>query len=546
MAVATQSMTDEQRKSVAIEYLKAFDKGGTTSTGGSILDLFADDAQVYFPKWGVASGKDEIGTLFGDVGGTLDRIVHHSPEFNWVFSGSDVVVCEGTSHGEHRDGPWRAGVPEWGAGSLVRRVRDPRLPDPAGLHLPRPRLRGEGHRALPLAGGGGRRVTTAWTADEMMTVAAARHLANGEVCFVGIGLPSTVANLARRTHAPELVLVYESGTHRHQAPQPSRCRSATASWPRPPTRWCRCPRSSTTGSSRAHRRRLPRRRRARPPGRHQHDRHRPVRRPRRPAAGRGRGARDRGVVRAGGRHRPSAAGLRRAGRVPHLAGLRRRPARAELGLRDRGPTVVITDLGVLERDPVTGELVLTDLHPGSPSSRPGGHGLGAGGRRRAGRTAPPTDEELAALRELGGVTVAAFTYEALPGGWCSAADGVAGCATSSLRLGADRVLLVDDARPRRGADSRPAGRPGGRPLRRGGPARARRAGRAGPGPAGDVARADAVVSVGGGSATGLGKAIALTHDVPIVAVPTTYAGSEMTTIYGLTDARTSTPASRPS
>jgi glutaconate CoA-transferase subunit B len=51
-----------------------------------------------------------------------------------------------------------------------------------------------------------------WTADEMMTVAAARRLADGEVCFVGIGLPSTVANLARRTHAPHLVLVYESGT----------------------------------------------------------------------------------------------------------------------------------------------------------------------------------------------------------------------------------------------------------------------------------------------------------------------------------------------
>jgi glutaconate CoA-transferase, subunit B len=53
---------------------------------------------------------------------------------------------------------------------------------------------------------------TTWSADEMMTVAAARHLHDGEVCFVGIGLPSTAANLARRTHAPDLVLVYESGT----------------------------------------------------------------------------------------------------------------------------------------------------------------------------------------------------------------------------------------------------------------------------------------------------------------------------------------------
>jgi glutaconate CoA-transferase, subunit B len=49
-------------------------------------------------------------------------------------------------------------------------------------------------------------------ADEMMTVAAARELADGEVCFVGIGLPSTAANLARAMHAPGVVLIYESGT----------------------------------------------------------------------------------------------------------------------------------------------------------------------------------------------------------------------------------------------------------------------------------------------------------------------------------------------
>ena len=45
-----------------------------------------------------------------------------------------------------------------------------------------------------------------------MVVAAARCLRDGAVCFVGIGLPSTAANLARRTHAPNLVLIYESGT----------------------------------------------------------------------------------------------------------------------------------------------------------------------------------------------------------------------------------------------------------------------------------------------------------------------------------------------
>jgi glutaconate CoA-transferase subunit B len=51
-----------------------------------------------------------------------------------------------------------------------------------------------------------------WTSDEMMAVAAARRLGNGTVCFVGIGLPSRAANLARATHAPDCVLIYESGT----------------------------------------------------------------------------------------------------------------------------------------------------------------------------------------------------------------------------------------------------------------------------------------------------------------------------------------------
>jgi glutaconate CoA-transferase subunit B len=51
-----------------------------------------------------------------------------------------------------------------------------------------------------------------YTADEMMTVTAARHLRDGQVCFVGIGLPSEAANLARLSHAPDVVLIYESGT----------------------------------------------------------------------------------------------------------------------------------------------------------------------------------------------------------------------------------------------------------------------------------------------------------------------------------------------
>ena len=53
--------------------------------------------------------------------------------------------------------------------------------------------------------------TSTYTADEMMTIAAARLMRNGASCFVGIGLPSAAANLARLTHAPDTVLIYESG-----------------------------------------------------------------------------------------------------------------------------------------------------------------------------------------------------------------------------------------------------------------------------------------------------------------------------------------------
>ena len=51
-----------------------------------------------------------------------------------------------------------------------------------------------------------------YTPAEIMTIEAARRLKDGTVCFVGIGLPSAAANLARLTHAPEVVLIYESGT----------------------------------------------------------------------------------------------------------------------------------------------------------------------------------------------------------------------------------------------------------------------------------------------------------------------------------------------
>ena len=120
------TMTDEQRKSLILQYFRAFDNGGTAPDGSSILELFAPDAQVYFPKWGIATGREQIGKMFSDLGARLVSITHDYAHFNWVFSGSDTVVVEGVSHGEHVDGKWRAGDPTWGAGYWcdVFEVRD--------------------------------------------------------------------------------------------------------------------------------------------------------------------------------------------------------------------------------------------------------------------------------------------------------------------------------------------------------------------------------------------------------------------------------------
>ena len=157
MAITTQTMTDEQRKSVALEYLKAFDNGGVTSTGGS------DPRPVRQRRPGVCSrsgasppARTRSASCSATSAATLKSIVHHYSHFNWIMTGTDMFACEGTSHGEHQDGPWRAGDPEWAAGRWcdVFEVRD-FLIQRCFIYLD-PDYAGPGHRPLPLAG---RRVT---------------------------------------------------------------------------------------------------------------------------------------------------------------------------------------------------------------------------------------------------------------------------------------------------------------------------------------------------------------------------------------------------
>ena len=101
--------------------------------------------------------------------------------------------------------------------------------------------------------------------------------------------------------------------------------------------------------------------------------------------------------------RQSTARVRREGRLRHLASATASGPgdRERLGLRGKGPTQVITDLGILEPDPETRELVLTHVHPGitaEQAQEATGWELKIAADLKT--TEPPTDDELSKLREL--------------------------------------------------------------------------------------------------------------------------------------------------
>ncbi|MFC8824856.1 CoA-transferase subunit beta [Streptomyces sp. NPDC057137] len=200
-----------------------------------------------------------------------------------------------------------------------------------------------------------------------MEINAARALAGARTCFVGIGLPSTAANLARRTTDPRLVLLYESGTI---GSKPSRLplsigdgeladtADAVVSVPEMFNYWLQGGRIDVgfLGAAQVDRfanvnttvvDRGPDRPEARLPG----------------AGGAPEIAANCGRVLLVLRHTPRNF-VRRLDFVTtlgHGAGPR---DRASLGMPGRGPVAVITDLGILRPDPETAELVLTELHPG--------------------------------------------------------------------------------------------------------------------------------------------------------------------------------------
>jgi glutaconate CoA-transferase, subunit B len=242
-----------------------------------------------------------------------------------------------------------------------------------------------------------------YTAAEMMAVAAARALHDGQACFVGIGAPSTAANLARATHAPNLVLVYESGAI---GAKPTRLplsigdgeladtADAVVSVPEIFNYWLQAGRIDVGFLGAA-----------------QIDRYAnlnstvvgPYDHPsvRLPGAG--------GAPEIAGSCRTVLIMIRQSRRtfVDHLdfrtsVGFGDGPGHRErLGLTGAGPQLVITDLGLLRPDPVTRELTLTDLHPGvtvEEARAATGWDLAVAPPVRV--TAAPTDEELRHLRRL--------------------------------------------------------------------------------------------------------------------------------------------------
>jgi glutaconate CoA-transferase, subunit B len=239
--------------------------------------------------------------------------------------------------------------------------------------------------------------------EEMMTVVAARALRDETVCFVGIGLPSTAANLARLTHAPRTVLVYESGTIGSKpATLPlsigdgELAETADAVVPVPEifAYWLQGGRIDVGFLGAA-----------------QIDRF---------------GNLNSTVI---GDYDSPKVRLPGGGGAPEIAALAReviviirqsertfverlhfrssvgygsgKGDRERLGMTGAGPTTVITDLGVLRPDPETCELTLTEIHPGvTVDEARAACGWDLRVADDVGASDPPSDEELRVLREL--------------------------------------------------------------------------------------------------------------------------------------------------
>ena len=249
-----------------------------------------------------------------------------------------------------------------------------------------------------------------FTRNEMMTIAAARSLRNEDVCFVGIGAPSAACNLARLTHAPNITLIYESGTI---ATKPNvlplsigdgeLCDTAltTVSVPEMFRYWLQGGRISVGFLGGAQIDRF-----ANLNTTVVGDYHKPkVRLP-------GGGGAPEIATNCGETFIIMAMGKRAfMEKLPFITSMGHGPTgkeREQLGVRSKGPTRLITDLCIFEPDATTNEMTVTSIHPGA-SREEIIENCGWSPRFAAnvGETPAPTAQELEVLRDIQARTKAA-------------------------------------------------------------------------------------------------------------------------------------------
>jgi glutaconate CoA-transferase subunit B len=239
--------------------------------------------------------------------------------------------------------------------------------------------------------------------NEMMTIAAARALRNEDVCFVGIGMPSAASNLARLTHAPDITLIYESGTI---ATKPDvlplsigdgeLCETAltTVTVPEMFRYWLQGGRMTVGFLGGAQIDRF-----ANLNTTVVGDYHRP--KVRLPGGG---GAPE--IASSCGEifiimNQSKRAFVEKVDFITSMGHGEGADHRARLGLKTKGPTRLITDLCIFEPDPQSKEMTVTSIHPGVTREQiAASTGWPVRYSANVAETMPPTGDELGVLREL--------------------------------------------------------------------------------------------------------------------------------------------------
>ena len=120
------SPDDQNRIKVIQDYFKLSDQGRQ-----GILELFHEDAEIYFPKFGVGLGRQSLIEMWKGFEGSLEFILHDYDTMTFIPSG-DYVVVEGTSHGKMSGKFWTGGATPGGRFCNVFRFRDDRI---SSLHI---------------------------------------------------------------------------------------------------------------------------------------------------------------------------------------------------------------------------------------------------------------------------------------------------------------------------------------------------------------------------------------------------------------------------